>query len=203
MASRVDFPEGDPRRNLPRFARAITDGTIAGLSTLCNAIVAAAKQNASDIEAVDRGFLRSSIDYRITGRSVRNIEAVVFVGAKHGVWVEYGRKGKLKDPTNNPEAAKAAFPPIKVIEDWVRRNNKKLAPSGRTKSGRARRAKDEDVRALAFLIARKIALYGIKPRPYFTPAVRQFQGQLPVFIKRAVEARFVGASRITSFRRTS
>lgn len=191
-------PDGDPRQNLKGAQRAVLEGSIAGVEEICLVIVRQAKQNVSDIEAVDRGFLRSSIDHEV--RVSRNdVQGTVFVGAEHGVWVEFGRRGLKFNPTTNKDAAKAAWPPVKVIEEWVRRNAKKLAPSGRTKSGRARKPRDQDVRSLAFLISRKIADYGIIPRPYFEPAVRQHQNQVTLFIQRAINRRL--AARVSARRR--
>jgi len=134
-----------------------------------------AKQNLTDLEKVDRGFVRNSIDHKVQVKKGR-IEGVTFAGAKHARWVHEGRLGTKSSPagTNPKTAATAAFPNLKAIEQWVRRNNTKLKVSGvksRGKNkGQTRAAKGKDVKSAAFAIALKIKREGIAPTPFLRSA---------------------------------
>ena len=143
-------------------------------------VARSAKQNLTDTGKVDRGFLRNSIDQEVTSKG-GNIEGVTFAGSIHGPWVEFGRKGSKSSPTGTgQDSADAAFPPMDIIKDWVKRNNNKLAVSGRSKSGKAKRSKDSDLNRAAYLIAKKIYEHGIEPSPYLIPAfleIRPFYRQ--------------------------
>lgn len=169
--SRVTFPNGDPRDKLNQLQKAVYSACVAAVSETVGVVERDAKRNLTNAGRVDRGILRGSIRSQTIGKAT-TVEGVVYVGAEHGPWVEYGRKGlKSSPPGTTNKSGKAAWPPIDVIRGWVARHAKILAPSGRTRSGRARPAKISDVESLAFLIARKIAMRGIKPTPFIGPAV--------------------------------
>ena len=167
----MSFEGKDPRKNIRVIEDAILAGVHDGVTEITLFTKGRAQANLTDRQKVDEGTLRQSITAEVANRG-KSIVGKVFPAAKHGIWVEYGRKGRKSSPagTNNPHAGKAAFPPINVIREWVRRNNSEFRVSGVTKSGRTRKPKDQDLDNAAFLIARKIADEGIQPTPYLRPA---------------------------------
>lgn len=169
----VKFPNGDPRDRLALLERALREASVDACKVAGAATSALAKKTLTDFDAVDRGVLRASINSETTPTPA-GAYSVVYAGALHAQYVEFGRAGVLRDPRSNKKlGGTAAWPPVSAIIDWVRRQSKRLAPSGRTKSGRSRRAKESDVRSLAFLVGRKIYRYGIAPRPYLVPSFNQ------------------------------
>lgn len=169
----VTFPNGDPRAYFGRYRKALYRGALNGVEAAGAYCAAQARQNLDDGGKTDRGFLKGSIEHRTIGLADTVIARVV-VGAAHGEWVEYGRLGKETSPkgTDPNRSAKAAWPPVDAIRDWVRRHVKTLAIAGRTRSGRARRASDTQVNSVAFLIGRAIYRRGIYPFPFLKPAVQ-------------------------------
>lgn len=183
LRAKIQYPLGDPNVKLAAFQRAVRLAFQETVEEACISCTALAKQNCTSLKIIDQGLLRSSIDYR-TRVANGLAEGTVFVGVSYGQWVEFGRAGILKDPTRgDPRAAKAAWPPVDVIRAWVKRHTKQLAPSGRTKSGRARRPTAQALDSLTFLIGRAIYRNGIKPRPFLIPA---FQRVVRTFNTRAV-----------------
>lgn len=177
-------------KNLTRVEQAMADGARQGLLTTLLLIERQAKTNLADLEAVDRGIARNSIDHQIIRRGKLKWQGVVFVGAEHGQWIEFGRKGAITSPLGtDSKSAKAAWPPVSVLSDWVRRHAKQLAPRGRTKSGRARRSRDEDIRSLTFLIGRAIYQFGIAPRPFLGPAFALHSKALPRVVQQEITVR--------------
>lgn len=189
VGARLDFPGGNPRRELERRRRAVIEGTRRGVIETAQACERRAKQNLTAQSKVDRGLTRASIAYEIHEDTVGLFEAVVFCGAYWGIWIENGRRGLKRNPKGvNRLSATAAFPPIAVIAQWVQRNYRNFAPIGRTRGGRARprpqtrggtasrhavRRYDRAVQSIAFLIGRKIRDYGIPPAPFMLPAFRE------------------------------
>ena len=113
---------------------------------------------------------------------------------KNGAGVDV--KVRKRNPKGvNSQSATAAFPPIKVLLEWVQRHYKSFAPGGRTRGGRARARSskrgeagrkarqqyDRRLYQLAFLVGRKIRDYGIPPTPFMLPAFRK---QAPLLSKR-------------------
>lgn len=191
----VNFPKGDPRRGLRALEAAIRGGTAEATRAAVLATEALAKKSVTDLDAVDRGLLRASIASKTT-ETPAGADGVVYVGAAYGRWVEYGRAGTLKDPrTDKKLGATAAFPPVSAILAWVKRQYKKLAPSGRTKSGKARRPADADAKAAAFLIGRKIHRFGIKPRPFLGPAFARVMKMYPRLVYDATAKRIAAIKR--------
>lgn len=161
-------------KNIGKKTQLILDQYSAAMAREIKAITfevaRSAKQNLTDTSKVDRGFLRSSIDTDFSS-NLAGMTGITFAGALHAPAVEFGRKGSKQSPTNaGPNSADAAFPPVDVIRAWVKRNNGKLAVSGRTKTGKTRKANDSDLDTAAYLIARKIYERGIEPSPYLIPA---------------------------------
>lgn len=170
----VTFPNGDPRPKLLKMQRAVFDAALDTVHLTVQFAAARAKQNLTDAGRVDRGSLRASIDSRVTADSFY-VTGAVFAGAAWAPWVEFGRLGAVSSPAgiDRRKAARAAWPPVGVILDWVRRHAKLLAPSGRTASGRARKADPQDLRTAAFLVGRKIYRHGVRPTPFMLPAYLQ------------------------------
>jgi len=176
----------NPRRAIAALRRRLVKAAEQAVEESCVATVAKAKENITKLGSVDRGALRGSIDYALKTSRDR-ISGVVFVGAPYGAWVEFGRKGLKTNYAavlrNGDKAASAAWPNVGAIQDWVRRNYRKLAPAGRTRSGRARKPGNSQVKSVAFLISRKIAMKGIRPSPFLVPAWKSIR---PFFAKRLV-----------------
>jgi hypothetical protein len=172
--SPVELEMDDPVKRAQQIEQLWKQGVYDGVKEATFRTERRAKQNTTDLSIVDRGQLRSSInsEVRVTGRGGSIIEGKVFPTAIYGIWVEFGRRGKRRtDPSvTHPDAAKAAFPPLKVIQEWVRRKNPDLQVSGTTASGRTRRPRQEDIEARAYLVGRAIEQFGIKARPYLVPA---------------------------------
>lgn len=173
---RVSFSGGkDPRRELRRVERAVRAGFRDAVQESLLVGESVAKQRLTDMGKIDRGVLRNSVGTEIeeTGTTV---EGFLFAAAPYSQWVEFGRAGVQRDPTKgNPNAARAAFPPVSAIRGWVARNFRKLVIAGVTKSGRARRPTPRQVDSAAYAIATKIYRFGIKPAPFMLPALKAAQ----------------------------
>lgn len=174
----ISFPSGDPRKKLAALGQAVVRGHEDAVRECSILTEAQAKANATSLGAVDQGGLRASIAHRVVVTATK-ITGTVFIGALYGAWVEFGRRGTISSPTTSPYAAKAAFPNLTAIREWVRRHVKALAPSGRTASGRARKASTSDINSVAFLVGRKIEQHGIKPKPILLPAFRAIKRIFP------------------------
>lgn len=190
MPSLVTFPGGDPRLKLAKVQRAVYQGCLEATENAGNFCAAKARRNLQDAGRIDNGDLLASIESNVVGHPDRIVSTVV-VGKSYGKWVEFGRLGKIDSPvgTDPQKSARAAWPPVSVIKDWVHRHVKQLAPLGRTKSGRARRGKGLDAaeNSLTYLIGRKIALHGIKPTPFLLPAYEQVRKLFPKLLARSVQ----------------
>jgi len=181
----VQFPQGDPRKNLAVLEAMLRDAAFETCTATGLATAALAKKTLTDFDAVDRGILRASVNSK-SERTPAGAQAVVYAGALYAQYVEFGRAGILRDPRSDKKlGGTAAWPPVAAIEAWVRRQWKKLAPSGRTKSGRARRPAEADIKSLTFLVGRKIYRYGIDPRPYLVPSFSQIA---PLFRRMLIDA---------------
>ena len=121
-------------------------------------IRADAIDNITQNESVDTGILRGSIYANSLNEGlVYEVGSNTGTGEKggYGAYVEFGRRpgGKM--------------PPIKDLAEWVRRKGIE---------------KDETkARQRAFLIARSIAVNGIKPRPFLYPA---FEANIRIWFNR-------------------
>ena len=109
----------------------------------------------------DTGKLRQSIkaDSRDGWRS-----AEIGATATHAPFIEKGTKPH--------------FPPSKALEPWVRRK----ARGGRRRPGSAigRNRLENEVKGIAFVIARKISRKGTKARPALLPAAQKF---MPIYLR--------------------
>lgn len=187
----VTFPQGDPRKRLAQFAEAVRMGCFDACTIACLETERLTKTALTDLGKVDRGTTRNSVDHRVS-LTPTGAAGVTFIGAPWGVYVEFGRRGSVTDPTKDPRAADAAWPPVSVIRAWVARNWKKLAPAGRTASGRARRPSARDIDTVTYLIGRKIARHGIKPAPALEPSYAKVSRGFTALVARSIDARRAG-----------
>lgn len=171
MSKFVTFPQGDPRAKLKGLQAAQYAAAIEAVNESCQMMKGLAQQNLRNAGRVNTGIARQSIGFHVDARPT-GVTGTVYCGADYGIWIEYGRAGLVSNPPNldTSKAATAAWPPVDVMIRWVKDKAKTLAPSGRTKSGRARKAKQEDIESLAYLVGRKIANFGIAPSPFMGPA---------------------------------
>lgn len=192
MSRFVSFPNGDPRVALGKVRAAVYTGALRAVEETTLFMSARAKQNLTEAGKVDRGGVRGSIEDKIAGTE-KQIEGTVVVGARYGAWIEYGRLGLISNPVgiDRKLAARAAWPPVAVIRDWVKRHVKVFAIAGRTKSGRARKATPEQIDSVTYLVGRKIANFGIKPTPFMGPAYvaarKLFATLLPKRVNEAIK----------------
>lgn len=193
----VSFPNGDPRSKFAIMQTALREGAFDACRAATLATAALAQKTLTDLGAVDQGLLRASVAQEVT-KTPAGAQGVVYSGALHAQWVEFGRAGTLADPRSDKAlGATAAWPPISVIYEWIKRHYKALAPSGRTKSGRARKPEEGDLRSLTFLIGRKIARYGIKPRPWLVPSFSKIAALFPGMVYDAANQKLANAFRST------
>lgn len=189
----VTFPQGDPRKKLPAYRDKVLRGVHQGVRTICLMSKGLATKTVTDIGKVDRGVLRGSIDFRVEVVPGKFYRGIVFAGAEHGVWVEYGKQGKLADPrTDKIHGARTGLPPLKVIAEWVGRNFRKLSGIARTKSGKAKKPGPDEEKRIAQAIRWHIYNYGIKPAPFMTPTFLRLSPQFRNILNDAV-ARSTGA----------
>lgn len=172
------------------FRRAVELGCADAVKEASMLTQALARQTMTDKKIVDRGLTRASIDYEIRV-TPQVASGIVYVGTPWGVWIEFGRRGTKTNVTGHPLSASAARPPIQPILEWVRRNYRNLAPSGRTKSGRARKPTPADLLSAAIAIATAIEQRGIRARPFLRPSYRQVAPTLPKIVANAIQRRRV------------
>lgn len=182
----VSFPRGDPRKQLPRFRAAIQAASVRVVSETVFEVEKGAKRNLLFFDAVDRGILRNSGISSVRLLPGGGAEGSVAFTARHGPWVEFGRKGLVSSPEGTgPESATAAYPPRAPIEAWVRRRlNVQTRARASSRRGSGSVARNKEIARVAFLVARKIGLHGIRPRMFFYPVARRFMA--PVRVRAAL-----------------
>lgn len=152
----------DPRKNLRTIRERYAVAIERAVRQACLETERQAKQNLTDLEKVDQGITRNSIDHEVR-RTATEVEGVTFAGSLWAPWVEFGRHGTKQSPAGTgPNSADPAWPPVDAIRNWVRRN--------RVKIGLGRKSKDSEINSVAYLIGRKIHEKGIAPSPYLMPA---------------------------------
>lgn len=185
----VSFPNGNPIDRQRKFREAITQGAIDGVTIVCIGAKAQAQQALTDLGKVDQGILKGSIDFDVKVKGGYVIGRV-FAGATHGQWVEFGRRGTVSNyPGISKDSATAAWPPVAAILAWVQRHNSTFAVSGRTKSGKARAPDAKQLARVAFLVARKIYRFGIKPTPFLIPTFMIWSKRLNKIVGDAIQRR--------------
>lgn len=137
----------------------------AELKNGANEIAKAARADAPK----DETRLRSSISVHETSKTQFEIVAQ----ANYAGYIEFGTKSKTVIPAGLESIAAGLRGTVagsgslyEAIEGWVKR---KGIGGKLTKAGRVSRSKSSQAaqRQTAFLIARSIALHGIKPKPFF------------------------------------
>lgn len=121
-----------------------------------------------EADNISNGELYKTIDYTVSSKGGEWVVSVSL--ADYWKYLEYGRKpGK--------------FPPISAIENWIK--VKRILPHSITlKSGKTVLP---TIPQLSFLIARKIARDGTKPRNYFKTAFEEVKAEFLEKIKSAIE----------------
>jgi hypothetical protein len=113
---------------------------------------------------VASGKLLRSLKFDVA-EAVQGIQ-ISFQASEYAYWVDQGRK-----PNRRP-------PPTSVIEDWI----KIKGIQGRDKQGRFIKRK-----SLAYLMARKIGKFGIRPTNFFTITIKRKQKQLASNLSKAFQ----------------
>lgn len=176
----VNSPGGDPLKKLGRFEQAVYLGSADAITTICLLTKSQAQTALRDLGRVDRGTLRNSIFVTVE-RLARMVRGTVSADAFYAQWVEFGRRGRIASPPGMAaESATAAWPPPAVLAAWVSRNLAKFKKSGQ---------KTPSVDSLAYLVGRKIALYGIAPSPFMRPAYAVARPRFQSVLVAAVLAR--------------
>lgn len=110
-------------------------------------------------------FLRNSITHQVE-RTPEGLSGRVGTQAHYARYVEEGT-----GPQHEPEPRQKYFPPPSAFERWVRL---KLGVT-------------ENVKGVAFLIARKISQVGTKPQPFLIPSLNNNRAFISRTIRNAVE----------------
>lgn len=126
---------------------------------------------AKELVPVDTGRLKNSITHRIS-KSEHRIDAEVGTNVAYAPYVEF--------PT------KPHFPPVSAIANWVEHKGRGAG------SGFPSRKERSSVNAVAFLIARKIAIYGTKGQPYLRPAFEKKYEQATGIVVNELESLLKG-----------
>ena len=114
----------------------------------------AVQGEAAILAPVNTGALRQSITTVVDTRPPFPLWVTVGPTVGYGRYVEFGRKP-------------GKMPPISALEPWVRLKLKAKNP-----------------RAVAFLIARKIAREGIDPQPFMTPGAKKAGPKIKTILTR-------------------
>lgn len=158
-------------RNLDKYPVEVQDKIDKVLTAGALDIRARAVTNAP----VDEGQLRRSITATVN----TPLKKRVAVRAEYAPFVEFGTKKYVRVTPGYEEVAKqfqgkklknSSFQDLlERIEGWVKRNKIRTLSGQSAKGSKGRRK--GSYRAAAFWIALKIAKFGVKPRPFFLPAV--------------------------------
>ena len=123
------------------------------VKTYCERIVKRAKANLRRKKKIASGALYESIKYKIN----RQKETFYFEWDAHGDFVEKGRRRG------------ARMPPIKPLEQWIKRRGLDLS---------------------AWAVAKSIQKRGIKPVPFITPEIDKSEDELVALLEEAIEKDF-------------
>lgn len=190
----------DPRLRADLYLKAAIDGLIEGIAVLCDTAIGRARDIIHENGTVDRGNLWSNLFKEVSVKQTlwgTQVEGTVVASEPYARYVEGGRQGRKSSPANwNPDlGATAAWPPVPIIREWVRRHYEEFAPLGRTPKGKARRSRkaggpmDKAIDTLTYLIGRKIAEHGIEAAPFMQPALDEIKPIARTVIVEAVRAK--------------
>lgn len=143
--------------SLGRMSRRIYDAAKAGLKTAGMSIVADAQVNLRQNGTNNTGLLSNSGKVEEKGDVME--AGFLSSGKGYAEYVEYGRRA-------------GRMPPVKQLQEWA---YKKL------------RVDRMESRSAGFLIARKLAMKGTRPQPFFRPAVEKNRQAVEKAIADAVE----------------
>ena len=114
----------------------------------------AVQGEATILAPTNTGTLRKSITTEVDQRPPFALWVEVGPTVNYGRYVEFGRKP-------------GKMPPVAALEPWVRQ-----------------KLKAQDPRAVAFLIARKIAAEGVDPQPYMVPGAKKATPKIKTILSR-------------------
>lgn len=159
--------KSQPTRFEKAYQEAGREAMIQATTLLARAVVLRFDKPAGGLPpAVNTGLLRNSVAWRIPTIDGRTIEGGVGTNVAYALPIEFG--------------ARPHWPPLELIEFWVRRRL---------------RVAESQVRSVAFLVARKIARKGTAPRQIFalgleeaTPKMTEIFSRLPKLILERMDA---------------
>lgn len=156
-------------RRFEKKAKQINQEANRGLYNVALLILADAKMLLKEIKNTTGGLRNSGIIDRQKDETVD----VVFK-SNYASAVEFGRRA-------------GRMPPVDIIKEWVRK--KGLADTYTASGNRRKRGADFEasIKGIAFLIARKIARVGTKPRPFLFPALRKNEDKVIAELKKAIK----------------
>lgn len=156
-------------RRFEKKAKQINHEANRGLYNVALLILADAKMLLKEIKNTTGGLRNSGIIDRQKDETVD----VVFK-SNYASAVEFGRRA-------------GRMPPVDIIKEWVRK--KGLADTYTASGNRRKRGADFEasIKGIAFLIARKIARVGTKPRPFLFPALRKNEDKVIAELKKAIK----------------
>lgn len=156
-------------RRFEKKAKQINQEANRGLYNVALLILADAKMLLKEIKNTTGGLRNSGIIDRQKDETVD----VVFK-SNYASSVEFGRRA-------------GRMPPVDIIKEWVRK--KGLADTYTASGNRRKRGADFEasIKGIAFLIARKIARVGTKPRPFLFPALRKNEDKVIAELKKAIK----------------
>lgn len=156
-------------RRFEKKAKQINHEANRGLYNVALLILADAKMLLKEIKNTTGGLRNSGIIDRQKDETVD----VVFK-SNYASSVEFGRRA-------------GRMPPVDIIKEWVRK--KGLADTYTASGNRKKRGADFEasIKGIAFLIARKIARVGTKPRPFLFPALRKNEDKVIAELKKAIK----------------
>lgn len=180
---------------------------IIGLDQFTNSIKNASKKVqagvAADVEGAANEFEAGAISKLIsqggdTGtlaksigkKQVSTFEWDVFVGAYYAPFIEFGTKGKYRNPLGVEPPAytkKGNFQQmIASLEKWVKR--KGIGVTYKVATRRKNKQTKDDIRQIAFAIAVSLLKNGVTPKPFFYPNVKPVEAKLINRIERTLKA---------------
>lgn len=171
--TRIELPEGELAKLkglLRGKEKQINEAANTGLNRVAMSVLADAQKNLKDKGSIATSQLINS--GRIKPQTDMSID--VSFEANHAYWVEYGRKA-------------GGMPPIKPILEWIKKKGiaDKTTPSGARKT----RGKDflKEATSLAYAIAKSIARFGTKAKPFLFPAFRKNEANMMRVIDDAIK----------------
>lgn len=131
---------------------------------------------------IDRsGHLKRSIRFTIEGDNASNY-TIAFYIEEYGIFVNAGRMGRLKTFDDLPSKATAKGAPVSYIRQWI--ETKPIR--ARDENGAFVKMTPKRLKAMSFLINRKIKFFGIEPTHFFDDALNDSLNECLVDINQAI-----------------